>query len=160
MLQQTSGTSMSMYNTLNDKFLNLHVVTVMRKHKSYFCIFLPFPNTDNIQPVHWHMHVSPRFTELRIFEDNQDPVNANSDQADLPHRGALREFIQSYGVSLLNSYCLMAGEIRCINFLVPVSFEWNSRWVIFKLILVIDGSNISFVKLPSDECHSTLPMRS
>ena len=44
------------------------------------------------------------------------------------------------------------------NSLAPERFERNLRKAIFKLILIIVGWGIFFVKLPSDECQWTLLM--
>ena len=47
--------------------------------------------------------------------------------------------------------CLMQAvfiRLQCFNSLAPGIFEWNFRWVIFKLITVMDGSLIFLWNYP------------
>ena len=51
--------------------------------------------------------------------------------------------------------CLPDVWLGTVNSLSPGRFEWNFRFLIFNIILVINGWAI-FVQVPSNECYWTL----
>ena len=111
------------------------------------------------QTKYTHLHFTSMFSNILIPQNNTSIECIHKHWLPIYHYVKLLFFTSNANPIITNNSDPMVTN--WINSVAPGEFEWNFRQVIFKLMLPKWLMTTLFlVRLPSNECHWTLLMRS